>query len=331
MKIFHVVSGKTVQEILDRFPELALQSVEQAYLAHHDKKTINPDSCFLRFSESQNRIIALPAYIASDIRVAGIKWIASFPSNINDSLPRASAVLILNDLETGYPFACLEGAVLSAARTAASAVLGAYWINQKKRFAHSISFIGAGIIGRSIFETFLIDGRQFDRILVHDIDHKSSEAFVNHIRYRQRVAKSVSQEAALSSTILVFATNAGVPYITATSFNQSQIILNISLRDIGVDSILSANNVFDDVEHCLKANTSPHLAELKSGGRQFVTGTLAQLMRNQISLDPHKSTIYSPFGMGILDLTLGKAIYDIAIAEGYAMTIPNFYGANRRW
>ena len=100
--------------------------VGRTYLLHHDRQSVNPDSYFLRFpTKPDARVIALPAYLGGDVDTIGIKWIASFPGNVQRGMPRASAVLLLNDYETGYPVACLEAAAISAARTAASAALAA--------------------------------------------------------------------------------------------------------------------------------------------------------------------------------------------------------------
>ena len=41
--------------------------------------------------------------------MAGIKWIASAPDNIHKGLERASALIALNDADTGQPRAILEG------------------------------------------------------------------------------------------------------------------------------------------------------------------------------------------------------------------------------
>ncbi|GAE70526.1 ornithine cyclodeaminase [Cutibacterium acnes JCM 18909] len=61
---------------------------------------------------------------------------------------------------------------------------------------------------------------------------------------------------------MLLATSAGTPYVPmSVRFQPNQLVLNISLRDLHPETIRTANNVFDDVEHCLKANTTPHLLE----------------------------------------------------------------------
>src|SRR6476660_8806094 len=103
--------------------------VETTYRLHCAGDSVNPPSYFLRFPDRpSSRIIALPASIGGQVRVDGVKWISSFPSNVSVGVPRASAVLILNDHDTGYPFACLESSIVSATRTAASAALAADWL-----------------------------------------------------------------------------------------------------------------------------------------------------------------------------------------------------------
>ena len=102
-------------------------------------------------------------------------------------------------------------------------------------------------------------------------------------------------------------------------------MLHISLRDLAPEILLNSQNVVDDVEHVMKANTSPHLAEMKAGNRSFVTGTLADVMTGRRSLDRHQTIIFSPFGLGILDLAVGKWVFDQAVAAGLDMRLPDFF------
>src|SRR6266567_6319783 len=134
-----IINGKTVFDIVRAHRAQCIDIVRDAYLAHHQGQSVNPDSYFLRFPEKpDSRIIALPAYLGNGFHVAGLKWIASYPANTQRGFPRASAVLVLNDYDTGYPFAILESSIISAARTAASAVLAAYWLNGQARQARSL-------------------------------------------------------------------------------------------------------------------------------------------------------------------------------------------------
>ena len=335
-KKFSVVSGKTVNEILYRGLADTIDVVKDTYITHKNKNTVNPDSYFLKFPDQpSNRIIALPASISDEkMEIAGIKWIASFPNNIEQGIPRASALLILNSLSDGYPYACVEASSISAVRTAASAVLGAYWLNDSYKVAKTIAFVGSGIIGKTIYELFKADEWLFDEISIFDLSNEYANAFKKSIQLGTdiRTLTVSTLEEALEADIVVLATTAAVPYISPPrSFKPGQIILNISLRDIDPALILDSWNIVDDVDHCLKASTSPHLAELQEGNRDFITGTLAELMQGEISIDDTKPKIYSPFGMGILDLALANNIYQKALAEDKLTHIPNFFSHTERW
>ena len=128
---FSVISGAQVQLALRGRERQITELVEATYRIHGAGDSVNPPSYFLRFPDRPSaRIIALPASIGGKLRVDGLKWISSFPENVAAGLPRASAVLILNDHDTGYPFACLESSIISATRTAASAALAADWLSR---------------------------------------------------------------------------------------------------------------------------------------------------------------------------------------------------------
>src|SRR6266516_4930127 len=175
-----IINGKTVFDIVRAHRDECIGIVRDAYLAHDQGKSVIPDSYFLRFPGKPDcRIIALPAYLGRNFDVAGLKWIASYPANVQRGFPRASAVLVLNNYDTGYPFAILESSIISAARTAASAVLAAHWLNGQTRRAHSLGIVGTGFIARYVYD-FLVDtGWEIEEVQLHDLSPVESEKFKN--------------------------------------------------------------------------------------------------------------------------------------------------------
>src|SRR6266705_2178445 len=175
-----IINGKTVSDIIQAHRDKCIEIVRDAYLAHADGRSVNPDSYFLRFPGKPDcRIIALPAYLGNSFEVAGLKWIASYPGNVERGFPRASAVLVLNSYDTGYPFAILESSIISAARTAASATLAAHWLSGQSRCAHSLGIVGTGFIARYVYE-FLVDtGWTIEEVRLHDRSPLESEKFRN--------------------------------------------------------------------------------------------------------------------------------------------------------
>src|SRR5688500_2103043 len=98
---FAVVSGAQVQGALQGQEQQIVEVVEATYRLHGGGDSVNPPSYFLRFPDRpSSRIIALPASIGGAVRVDWLKWISSFPENVAAEVPRASAVLILNNHNT---------------------------------------------------------------------------------------------------------------------------------------------------------------------------------------------------------------------------------------
>lgn len=336
MRGFFVVTGTAVDSILAASSRETLNLIKHTYIAHHEKRTINPDSYFLRFDDNPTaRIIALPAALKGSTPISGIKWIASYPDNVRQNLQRASAVLILNDYVTGYPLACIEASNISTARTAASAVIAARALAGKSANGGRLAVIGAGVIARTILQYFYADDWQFSEARVCDLDPQSGHHLAGY--FQQHFEGKVSvvsgyREAIEESDVVVLATTASTPYIADLDlFRPGQIVLNISLRDLSEDIILNATNIFDDIEHCLKANTSPHLAEIKSGGRAFAHATIAEVLNGSYRPDETRPVVFSPFGLGVLDLALGQAVYNTSISEGLATALPDFYSSRARW
>jgi N-[(2S)-2-amino-2-carboxyethyl]-L-glutamate dehydrogenase len=94
--------------------------------------------------------------------------------------------------------------------------------------------------------------------------------------------------------------------------------------------LLASANLVDDVEHCLKANTSPHLVEQLTGSRDFLLGTLADVMTGRVTVPEDRPVVFSPFGLGVLDLAVGKAVYDEIAAAGELHVVEDFFSELRR-
>ena len=113
-------------------------------------------------------------------------------------------------------------------------------------------------------------------------------------------------------------------------FDHHPLVLHVSLRDLAPEILLASTNIVDDVEHCLKANTSPHLVEQLTGSRDFLAGTLDEVMAGRVTVPADRPVVFSPFGLGVLDLAVGKYVYDKMVSSGDLHVIDDFFHELRR-
>lgn len=323
-----ILTGEDVLALFDGRELEIMNAVEHAYRLHALGDSFLPASTFLGFpGRPDNRIIALPAYLGGDVDAAGIKWISSYPANRERSLERASAVIILNDNLTGRPTLMAEGSVISAKRTAASAALAATRLGDG---GTTLGIVGCGPINFEIVRFIVAALPGIDRIDLHDLRPDAVASFagkLHAIRKDLRVERAASiGEVLARNTLISFATTALEPHVDVLpAVAPGTVILHVSLRDLSPSILLASRNIVDDVDHVCRARTSAHLAEQLVGHRDFIDGTLGELLLGRIGGASDAVTVFSPFGLGVLDLALAVEAERLARDNGAGAIVPSFF------
>jgi ornithine cyclodeaminase/alanine dehydrogenase len=91
-------------------------------------------------------IHAMPAYIPG-LKSAGLKWVSGFPENAKIGLPYISGLLVLNDVETGLPYAVMDCTWITAYRTGAASALAAKYLARPR--SEVLGILACGVQGRT--------------------------------------------------------------------------------------------------------------------------------------------------------------------------------------
>jgi 2,3-diaminopropionate biosynthesis protein SbnB len=321
-----VLGAREVATLLRGQEAAILDAVLRAYRAHARARTVVPYSAFLRLPEGRDRVIALPAFLDEAGGVVGMKWIASFPGNVERGCARASGLVVLNCRATGRPVAIVEGSLVSAMRTAASAALAARVLHETA--PDTIGVLGCGAIGFETLRFLLHLWPAVARVAVCDLDPGRAARFEARCRatFADLELAVVGGAAHLvtRADVLVIATTAMQPHLTTVASPTLRTILHLSLRDLAPAVVLAADNVVDDPDHVCRAETSLHLAERVVGHRAFIGRTLPAILVGEAPTGGAygRPTIFSPFGLGILDIAVARLVCDRAAACGMGTRLP---------
>jgi 2,3-diaminopropionate biosynthesis protein SbnB len=309
-----------------------IDAVATAYRLHELGESALPHSTFLRFpGDGKNRIIGLPAYLGGDEATAGMKWIASFPGNLEFGLERASASILLNSLRTGRPEALIEGSQISAKRTAAGAALAARLLSVDPA-PTGISLIGCGVINFEVLRFCRVALPSLTSVTVMDRDPARASTFADRAR-SQWPDLSVTVAAGAAETLaahplISIATTASEPHLDLAGCAPASTVLHVSLRDLTVQSVLAGQNIVDDADHVCRERTSLHLAQLAVGHRAFIDAPIGRILAGRpFRRDPDRIAVFSPFGLGILDVALARLARAQARLDGLGVEIEDFLPA----
>jgi ornithine cyclodeaminase/alanine dehydrogenase-like protein (mu-crystallin family) len=122
-------------------------------------------------------IHAMPAYIPS-MRSAGIKWVSGYPDNYKRGLPYISGLLILNDAETGIPYAVMDCTWITGYRTGAASGLAAKYLARPA--SETVGILACGVQGRTNLEA-LACLFPIKRVYAYDVLPEIQQKFIEEM------------------------------------------------------------------------------------------------------------------------------------------------------
>jgi len=147
-------------------------------------------------------IHAMPAYIPA-MRSAGIKWVSGYPENYKRELPYITGLLILNDVETGIPYAMMDCAWITAMRTGAASALSAKYLARPE--SDTVGILACGVQGRTNLEA-LACLFPVKRVYAYDIFPAVQERFISDMQARfdfEFISAKEPKQAVVDSDLVV--------------------------------------------------------------------------------------------------------------------------------
>jgi 2,3-diaminopropionate biosynthesis protein SbnB len=301
-----------------------VEALRSALALHAEGKTAQPLKPYLRWRRRghiADRIIAMPGYVGGTHPMAGIKWIGSKHDNpAARGIPRASAVIVLNDPETHFPVAIMEGGEISGMRTAGVTVLAAEYLARPG--FETVALVGCGFIGRLHALGLLESFPAIERLYLYDHNRRAARALAEEVG-REGLAITVcetAEEAVCHGELVVPCTVTAKPYIELDWLMPGAFVSNISIMDVKPDVYLGVDKLLvDDWDQANRERKT--INQLVLAGRlrrEDLHAELGDVVRGHEPgrESPDERILLNPMGMAIEDVACAAAVYRTACAQG---------------
>jgi ornithine cyclodeaminase len=312
-----------------------VDAIVDGLAAHAHGNYVQPLKPYLRWPGADHiadRIIAMPCYLGGEQPVAGLKWVGSRQHNpVQFGLERASAVIVLNDAETNYPIAILEGGLISGMRTAAITAVGTRYL-AREGFT-DVGCIGCGPIARMQMQTLLEQFPGIQRIHLFDLSPEAAKSLGAILAKSNPDVDFLfvdsAESAVRAADVVVTCTVTSTPYLAFDWLKPGAFISNISIMDVHKDVYERVDKVV--VDDWDQSNREKKIInQLVLEGRFSREQLHAELGEIVIGDRPGRENedeiiLLNPMGMAIDDIICARHFYRLAHERGAGTRLP-LYG-----
>jgi N-[(2S)-2-amino-2-carboxyethyl]-L-glutamate dehydrogenase len=303
----------------------------ESVLALHDAEKVNlPSKVILDLGERERgRINAMPAYLGGDFEICGMKWIAGFPKNPTKyGIPRAHALTILNDAETGVPLAIMDGTYISAMRTGAVTGVGARYLANPD--SEVVGIIGCGVQAKTQIMALKAAVPALKRVKGYDIQKNAADQFLKWVSETMNLKVEVAEsprQAVEGSDIVVTVTVADEPIVKDAWLKKGSLFAHIgSYQEEEEAVIFNADKVVVDIWEEVLHRGTPLLARLFNAGKiseERIHANIGAVIRGRKKGREHRDEriFFSPLGLGSEDIGVASLVYREAKKKGLGVSL----------
>ncbi len=303
---------------------LAMGAAENAMLAFRNNEILFPEKVVQIFNDdTQERINCLPATLLPE-KVCGVKWVSVFPGNPErHGVQNLSAVIILSEIERGFPVAFMDGTLCSNVRVGAMGAIAAkHFARQDSR---SIAFIGAGEQARMHFIALKTVIPALEECRVSAKYAYEEKQFVDEMGplfpdVRFLAADTNAQRAVEGADILVTATSAQAPLLKAAWMKPGAFYSHIGGWEDEYDVAKQCDKIVCDDWETVKHRTQT-LSRMYKDGELTDEDIYADLVEVVAGEKGGRETAeerayFNAVGLAYVDVAIAHAMYQRAREAG---------------
>ena len=244
--------------------------IENALLDYKNGNILLPDKISQIFDEvTQDRINCMPSTLLKE-KICGVKWVSVFPQNpIKFNLPNVSGIIVLSEIEKGFPFAVMEGGFITAIRTACIGALGAKYLAKKDSTIYGT--IGTGEQARMHFIAIKTMFPTINKCYVSSRTLEEECSFIEEMKEKFADVEYIScntdySKASENADIIVTAVSCQKPLLKANAIKKGAYYCHVGGWEDEYDVPRKADKIICDNWDALKHRGSPTIARMYAEG-----------------------------------------------------------------
>lgn len=326
--VIKAISQEEVASIFKSNADSVFGIIEDSFRKYLAGDIIMPDKISQIFDEeSQNRINCMPATLIAE-KICGMKWVSVFPSNAPKGVQNVTGIMLLSELETGFPIAVIDGTLSTKMRTAAVGCTAAKYLAPSK--VETIGIIGAGEEARMHFTLLKHMFPSIIECRVCSLNTEIEQGFIDKFKTIVPEVKFISCNndshlCASGADIIVTAISGQCPVLKAADITKGGLYIHVGGWEDEYGVAQKADKIVCDEWEVVKHRSQTLCRMYNEGllGDNDIYANLSELISGTKGGREHDDEFiyFNSVGLSYIDINFARYIYEQAMERGLGQMI----------